>query len=298
MTRNIVCVLIAAVVFAHGCSEEEATSKAEAGTPPPTIAPTSTDAPTPTSTVAPTTVAPTTTLATPTVESLFFMMPGPADLPSGWTTPGGMPSAALEPATGPGQGACGGPNLDQRAQDAGVVAVMTGQRLQTGDGGEAQIAVYAFKSSNDARALMDSTMAQTQCPFYEYTLTEGSTPGFFDGFAAEFGDGRASWTIRENVSVAAVEIDGVSSAFLRRSDVENSTTYRGVAYGDRSSSLDLYEQHDRFVFVSTLFGECCAYGYGNAAATIDYNPTTEALLAGVEVIRPKVVGRLREALLL
>jgi hypothetical protein len=251
-----------------------------------------------TTTVTPTTIAPTTTLAKPTMESLFFMMPGPGDLPTGWTTAGGMPSGAIEPAEGPGRGNCGGPNLDRRATDAGVLAVMASPELLTADGGSVGFTIYAFPSNDAATKVMNTTVSQVQCPFFEYELPEGTGAGFFDGFGDDFGEGRATWTIRDSLSVGGVDIAGAADAFHLKLESEYLTDYRGMAYGYRATVVSLYEQHDRFVFVSSLSGECCPYGFSNSAATVTFTPTLESLSAGLEVIRPKILERLREAQLL
>ncbi len=226
------------------------------------------------------------------------MMPAPDDLPTGWTAVGGMPSGAIEPAEGPGRGNCGGPNLDKRATNAGVLSVMASPGLRTADGGLVNFTIYAFASSAAAIRVMDATVAQVQCPFFEYELPEGTGAGFFDGFGEDFGEGRATWTIRESLSVGGLDVPGATDAFHLKLDSEYFTDFRGTSYGARSTTVALYEQHDRFIFVSTLYGACCAYGYFNAATTLTYAPTLETLLTGLEVIRPKILDRLREAELL
>lgn len=174
--RNVMTLLISVMALA-ACTASE-TSNAASSIPVSTSVETSsTVASTAASTIASTTIAPTTTLSAPSVESLFFVMPGPADLPSGWTTAGGMPSAALTPAQGPGAGNCGGPNLDQRAQDAGLLAVMSSPALTTADGGQASFAIYAFANVEQATQLMNTTVEQIQCPSFEYELLEGTVRG-------------------------------------------------------------------------------------------------------------------------
>ncbi len=286
------------VLLLAACSGSSPESAPETTTSSTSTVVESTVAATTTTTVAPTTIAPTTTLAEPTMESLFFMMPGPGDLPDGWTTAGGMPSGAIEPAEGPGRGNCGGPNLDRRATDAGVLAVMTSPELLTADGGSVGFTIYAFPSSDAATKVMDTTVSQVQCPFFEYELPEGTGAGFFDGFGDDFGEGKATWTIRDSLSVGAVDIAEATDAFHLKLESEYLTDYRGTAYGYRATVVSLYEQHDRFVFVSSLSGECCAYGFSNAAATVTFTPTLESLSAGLDVIRPKILERLREAALL
>lgn len=252
----------------------------------------------PTTTIAPTTVAPTTTLATPTVESVFLVMPGAADLPPGWTTVGGMPSAGLTPAQGPGIGICGGANLDMRAQAAGVLVAMSSPSMQTADGGMVGFLVYAFADDESAAELMRSTSSQVQCPGYEYTLVEGTGPDHYDGFGGKFGDGKAKWTIREAVTVGAVDVPDTVGSFHVKTEVEYLTAYQGTSYGFRETTINVYEQHGRFVFIASLTGQCCAYGFSNAATTAAYTPTLEALTAGLDVIRPHVLERLADAKLL
>ena len=297
LSRNVLALLIPVVVVS-ACSDSGTSESASSVSVSTSVETSSTVASTTTSTIAPTTIAPTTTLARPSAESLFFVMPGPTDLPSGWTTAGGMPSAAITPAQGPGKGNCGGPNLDHRAEDAGVLAVMSSPDLTTSDGGEAGFTVYAFASSNQAAELMKATVEQIQCPFFEYELVEGTGPGFFDGFVDGFGDGRATWTIREGLSVGGVDVADAAGAFQLKLESEYLSTFRGYSYGWRSTGIAVYEQHDRFVFVSTLYGECCVYGYSNTATSVSYTPSLETLLDGLKVLRPKVLERLRDASLI
>ena len=50
--------------------------------------------------------------------------------------------------------------------------------------------------------------------------------------------------------------------------------------------------------MTSLSGDCCTYGYSNSATSVTYSPSIEILLAGLEVIRPTILERLRDAALI
>lgn len=209
-----------------------------------------------------------------------------------------MPSAAMSPASGDGVGNCGGPNADQRAKNNNVVLLMSSPSIATDDGGTFGFSIYAFPTEADAAKMVTDTLVQSGCGFREFTQPEGSGVGQYDGFGDSFGEGRVTWTLREDTSAGNPDIAGVDGAVFVRLDTEYLTSYRGDSYGSKDSQITVYEQHGRFVFRSSIYGACCAYGFSNSATAESYTPTLEKLLGGMEVLRPVVLQRLEEAKLI
>ena len=246
-----------------------------------------------------TTPAPTTTLLAPSTENLFYMMPSASDLPPGWTTSGGLPDGSLQPAAGNGIGTCGGPNLDMRAVANNVVASLWSPSISTPKGGTFYFAIYAFPNSDKAKDFLDSTRALVQCPsFPEYTMKEGSGPGEYDGFEGTFGEGRVTWHVQESTAMGQAGETGADDSFAVQRSKTYSTRYGGISYGSKSTTWGIYEQRDKFAFVSWVTGSCCSYGYNNSATASNYTPTFDDLRAGLDAIRPAILHRMGQAHLL
>ncbi len=304
MQDRATAVLIGGLLIMAGCGGGDSPTTQRAAdstlaashTAPPSTAPPTTEAAT--TTVAPTTteaatttVAPTTTLVTATVEGLFIALPGPLDLPPGWVSAGGMPSIAFAPAEGDGVGQCGGPNGDMRAANNGVLMYAAAPGVTAPDGAIFNVWIYAFSSDEAAKATIDATYAQTGCGAREYELHEGSDVGQYDGFGGTAG-AKAVWTVRDQLAVGNPGVAEAPGAIFTNDGVEYITRSGGIDYGSRDTALAIWEQHGRFVLVSSLYGSCCAYGYSNTDAVVETTPTLEALNGVMASIRPIVLGRL------
>lgn len=302
MNRTAAVALMSGLLVLAGCGgdpstasqqAEEAVDGTVAATTTATVSTTTTVTPTTTTAPPTTTVAPTTTLAAATLAGLIRALPGPLDLPQGWVSAGGMPSGELTPLEGDYVGICGGPNADMRAVNNGVLLTANAPAITAPDGAILRVSLFAFASDEAAKATIDATYAQTGCGYREFKMHEGSDVGQYDGFSGTYG-AKAVWTVRENLAVGNPGVTDAPGAILISKGTEYIVHFSGIDYGSKDTVLTIWEQHGRFILLSSLYGPCCTYGYSNITAALDVTPSLDELNGVMTTLRPLVVGRLGE----
>ena len=253
----------------------------------------------PTTTLAPTT----TTTAAPvaTQRSLLNAIPTATELPPGWADLGWDPSVELTPRTGDGFGFCGGPNGDQRAKDANVIAQAYQGGWQTNVSDQlGSLTVYAFSSTDDAAAFMASTeRAISSCSSEELDVPEfvegrdDDTGDLRVDIFAENGEPDRPWELFQTTSLGGAAAEGADEAFHYKL-TERYDGYQGdAAYGVTFGRIGQYERHGTIVVIFALWGECCLFGFNNTDSRAESElPQYPALQAAADHLRP---GFLAEA---
>ena len=148
--------------------------------------------------------------------------------------------------------------------------------------------LYLFPTDDHASNFMARSEDAVNCPNgIEYTALEivegehlqddvGPT---MDGFADEF-DPKVPWEVSEHYSIGGAESENTDDAFFVQRAMTTQISVDGVSYGERQNVLSQYENLGQVVLVTVIWGRCCSYGYGNAAAYSsdilpDYNYLSE-----------------------
>lgn len=256
----------------------------------------------------PTLVAPSTTeVPTPTprfvtsLASLLNAIPPASKLPLGWTDYGSDPDTEFYARTGTGFGYCGGPNSDQRALNANSTASVYKSDWATGvDGQFASLSLYAFGNEDDAAAFMASSeRAISSCGYEELEVPEfvegrddATTDYRVDLFEGSF-EPAGKWSLDESTALGGAAAEGADEAFSVR-NVEVFLSKEGnVTYGTTESVISQYERHSTVVFVLSIDGVCCEYGFSNAGESEQSDlPVYETLRAAADHLRPLILTQL------
>lgn len=268
-----------------------------ATTVPATVAPAA-----PGNTVLPTTAAPTTAAPTtappPTtativsdLDTLLGAMPTGGDVPADWARYS-EPTTDLSPASGAGNGFCGGDNAVARAIDHGSDAYFDGPTWDLPAGGWFGITVYSFPTAEAASDYLEATeLAANSCMTdpVQYDTTEGDLD-FFDETVAD----DTAWHVAEG-NTAIPEATADADELLRTvEDAYASTTLDGYDYSVTMSYLTRMERHGRVVIQFWLYGSWDYQGWSEEAPWA-FQPDDAAVDAAAAVIRPVIVERLRTA---
>lgn len=242
-----------------------------------------------------TTVPPATTTTTTVVDrpqgaaQLTQAIPGPMDLPSGWTAQGSASSSlteTLKPASGLGFGLCSGPNRDELLNRYGVIAWAWSPLLTPPNGGDyAYVGIFEFPSSDDAARFIEASSMQGACGSETYEareLGEGKsqedTPETFriDKFGGS--DNTTKWKISASYSTGAALPSSKAPGYTALTTKENLARVGGKNYGDIDQQVLAYEQYQNVVLRFSINGGCCAFGYSNTETNKDDTRPTMSLL--------------------
>ena len=236
-----------------------------------------------------------------TEASLLNALPTATELPPGWSTSGVGPGVDLLPRTGPGFGPCGGPNTDQRAIDANVVAHAYQTGLLANVGRQfGTAALYAFGNEEDAAAFMASTeRAISSCITEEVDVAEfvegrdeGTTELSVDIFTGD-AEPDEPWEMFVRTSLGGAAAEGADEAFHFKATRVYASVDDNIDYGVTKGGLSQYERHGTVVLIFSLRGECCLFGFFNTDSRDEEKlPQYPALQAAADHLRPGILAQL------
>ena len=229
----------------------------------------------------------TTTLPALTADNLVAALPGPLELPTGWTSDGQLPSTAFDIDTA---GACGERNGDKRALDVGATATVGTQGLSGVPGQEVGIAIWAFPTAEQAVLYMDATAAAVKgCPS---GTTYTGEPQLF------FGEDETLYSpeVEERSSLGALTVPGADQAFLVQGNETLTVSQRGTDYGYDVARVAGYARAGEVVISLGSLGTTRLFGFGNTDEQTLFTPSIADVEAPMNAVFPEMVRKLNERL--
>jgi hypothetical protein len=229
----------------------------------------------------------TTTLPALTADNLVAALPGPLELPTGWTSDGQLPSTAFDIE---GAGFCGERNGDKRALDVGATATVETQGLSGVPGQEVGIAIWAFPTAEQAVLYMDATAAAVKgCPS---GTTYTGEPQLF------FGEDETLYSpeVEERSSLGALTVPGADQAFLVQGNETLTVSQRGTDYGYDVARVAGYARAGEVVISLGSLGTTRLFGFGNTDEQTLFTPSIADVEAPMNAVFPEMVRKLNERL--
>ena len=229
----------------------------------------------------------TTTLPALTADNLVAALPGPLELPTGWTSDGQLPSTAFDIE---GAGFCGERNGDKRALDVGATATVGTQGLSGVPGQGLGIAIWAFPTAEQAVLYMDATAAAVKgCP--SGTTYTGEPETFFGGDETLY-----SPEVEERSSQGALTVPGADQAFLVQGNETFTVSQRGTDYGYDRALVAGYARAGEVVITLRSWGITRIFGFADADEQTLFTPSIADVEAPINAVFPEMVRKLNERL--
>jgi hypothetical protein len=229
----------------------------------------------------------TTTLPALTADNLVAALPGPLELPTGWTSDGQLPTTAFDIE---GAGFCGERNGDQRALDVGATAVVKARGLRGVPGQGLGIAIWAFPTAEQAVLYMDATAAAVKgCP--SGTTYTGEPETFFGGDETLY-----SPEVEGRSSLGALTVPGADQAFLSQGNETFTVSQRGTDYGYDVAQVAGYARAGEVVITLRSQGTTRIFGFGDADEQALFTPSIADVEAPINAVFPEMVRKLNERL--
>ena len=230
----------------------------------------------------------TTALAPLTQAQLDAALPRPTDLPIGWSTSGGA-GAPFDPKSGLGEGQCGGPNLDARAQAYEVVGKAATGRLnidqQSGVGQPSSagwFVLYAFPSTDAAQKFMAaSSYTSLSCP-------EGITYDEVDVPISATING--TWHVTESVSLGSAKVAGADEAFSTMIVFDRKSTINGDEVELVATKSNVYARFGDVVLFTAINAVSGSTGFSDSDAQEYLTPKTEWVMAAADAVVPHITS--------
>lgn len=229
----------------------------------------------------------TTTLPALTADNLVAALPGPLELPTGWTSDGQLPSTAFDIE---GAGFCGERNGHKRALDVGATAAVNTRGLSGVPGQGLAIEIYAFPTAEQAVLYMDATAAAVKgCP--SGTTYTGEPETFFGGDETLY-----SPEVEERSSQGALTVPGADQAFLVQGNETFTVSQRGTDYGYDRALVAGYARAGEVVISLGSWGFTRISGFGDADEQALFTPSIADVEAPMNAVFPEMVRKLNERL--
>jgi hypothetical protein len=229
----------------------------------------------------------TTTLPALTADNLVAALPGPLELPTGWTSDGQLPTTAFDIE---GAGFCGERNGDQRALDVGATAVVKARGLRGVPGQGLGIAIWAFPTAEQAVLYMDATAAAVKgCP--SGTTYTGEPETFFGGDETLY-----SPEVEGRSSLGALTVPGADQAFLSQGNETFTVSQRGTDYGYDVAQVAGYARAGEVVITLRSQGTTRIFGFGDADEQALFTPSIADVESPINAVFPEMVRKLNERL--